>query len=137
MFVENGHVREEVERLEDDPDPAAHRVHVDARSRDLLAAHDDSSCVDRLEQIHAAQERRLARARRADEADDLVLGQLEVDPAQHLELPEGLAQSRDLQRRRAHAALPACWRRLSRATSQSVKRAMGIVSAMKMIAVAM
>ena len=107
------------------------------RCRDLLAAHDDPSGVDRLEQIHAAQERRLPRAGRADEADDLVLGQLKVDAAQHLELPEGLAQSRDLQRRRAHAALPACWRRLSRATSQSVKRAIGIVSAMKMIAVAM
>ena len=38
---------------------------------------------------------------------------------------------------RAHASLPACCRRLSRATSQSVNRAIGIVSAMKMIAVAM
>ena len=86
-------MREEVEGLEDDPDAAPHRVHVDAVRRDLLAADDDPPGVDRLQQVHAAQQRRLPRARRADEADDLVLGQLEVDPAQHLELPERLVDA--------------------------------------------
>ena len=96
--------------------------------------------VDRLEQVDAAEERRLARARRADQADDLVLGEREVDAPQHLEPAERLAERLDASaavRRRAHASLPACCRRLSRATSQSVKRAIGTVSATKMIAVAM
>ena len=46
--------------------------------------------VDRLEQVDAAQQRRLAGAGRADQADDLVLGDREVDPAQHLDLAERL-----------------------------------------------
>ena len=128
-------MREEVERLEHDPDPAPDDVDVDAAPRDLLAADEDPARVDRLEQVDAAQQRRLPGARRADQADDLVLGQREVDPAQHLGLAERLPEAVDLER--AHASLPACCRRLSRATSQSVNRAIGIVSAMKMIAVAM
>ena len=79
---------------------------------------------------------------RADQADDLVLGEREVDPAQHLELAERLVhalepQSRRLQAPRpvaAHASLPACCRRRSRATSQSVKRASGIVIATNSVA---
>ena len=133
-------MREEVEGLEDDPDPATHAVDVDAARGDLLAADDDAARVDRLEQVDAAQERRLARARGADEAYDLVLGEAQVDAAEDLELVEGLVQALDLESTTvlgAHASLPACWRRLSRAMSQSVKRAIGTVSAMKMSAVAM
>ncbi len=66
-----------------------------------------------------------------------MLGELEVDAAQHFELPERLVQARDLERGGGHASLAACCRRLSRAMSQSVNLAIGIVSAMKMIAVAM
>ena len=55
--VEDGHVREEIERLEDDPDPAAQLVHVDSACRDVLTTHGDASRVDRLEQVDAAQER--------------------------------------------------------------------------------
>ena len=93
--LEHAHVREEVERLEDDPDPAADPVDVDAARGDLLAVDDDPAGVDRLEQVDAAQQRRLARAGGADQADDLVLGDVEVDPAQHLELAERLAQPFD------------------------------------------
>ena len=118
-------MREEVEGLEDDPDPAAHPVHVDAARGDLLAGDDDPPGVDRLEQVHAAQQGRLAGARGADQADDLVLGHGEVDPAQHLELAERLVQPLDPERV-AHTSRPACWRRRSRATSQSVNRASGI-----------
>ena len=81
-------MREEVERLEDDPDPAAQLVDVDVACGDLDAADDDPAGLDRLEQVDAAQQRRLAGARGADQADDLVLGDVEVDPAQHLELAE-------------------------------------------------
>src|SRR4029077_11238306 len=90
----------------------------------------DSPRLDWLEQIDAAQERRLAGARRTDQADDLVLADIEVDPPQHLELAEGLVEALDQKRTaggRAHTNLPAWCRLRSRATSQSVKRASGIV----------
>ena len=138
--VEDGHVREEIERLEDDPDPAAQLVHVDSACRDVLTAHDDASRVDRLEQVDAAQERGLPGAGSADEAYDLVLGEAQVDASEDFELVEGLVQTLDVESvtvAAAHASLPACWRRLSRAISQSVRRAIGTVSAMKMSAVAM
>ena len=137
--VEHGHVREEVERLEDDPDTAPHVVHVDAGCRDLLAANQDSPGVDRLEQVDAAQERRLAGAGRADQADDLVLGEREVDPAEDLELAERLvdALERECGAVRAHRMPPASWRRRSRAISQSVNRVIGTVSARNRIAVQM
>ena len=128
---------EEVVRLEDDPDPAADRVDVDVPRRDLRSADEDPARLDRLEEVDAAQKRRLARAGRPDQADDLVLVDLEVDPAQHLELAEGLVHAFDAEceggssavacRDGAHASLPACCRFRSRAISQSVNRASGIV----------
>ena len=125
-------MREEVVGLEDDPDPAADAVHVDTACRDLLAVDHDAALVDRLEQVDAAEQRGLARAGRADQAHDLVLGDLEIDPAQHLVLAEGLVQVLDQDG--AHAMPPATRRRRSRATSQSVKRASGIVIATKSVA---
>ena len=115
---EHRHVREEVERLEDDSDPAADRIDVDVTSRDLVPADDDPARLHGLEQVDAAEQRRLAGARGADQADDLVLVDLEVDPAQHLELPERLVQALDAEHRgvrlqpdagviRHHASLPA------------------------------
>ena len=95
--LEHAHVREEVEGLEDDPDLASDAVHVDAARRHLLAGDRDAARVDRLEEVHAAQERRLARAGRADQAHDLVLGERQVDPAEHLELAEGLVDALELQ----------------------------------------
>ena len=130
--LEHRHVREEVVRLEDDPDPAPDPVDVDAPCRDLLALDDDPAGVDRLEQVDTAQERRLPGAGGADQADDLVLGDLQVDPAQDLVLAEGLVQILDLDC--AHASPPACRLRRSRATSQSVKRASGIVIATNSVA---
>ena len=103
---------------------------------DLLALDDDAAGVDRLEQVDAAQQRRLARPRRADEAHDLVLLDGEVDAlaaprgrrrtcagprcAAPRSAPVGLTGASSGARRR--------WRRRSRATSQSTNRAIGIVS---------
>ncbi len=84
-------MREEVVRLEDDPDPAAHRVDVGA-PRDLLAAEEDAAGVDPLEQVDAAEQCRLARSRCADESHDFVLGNGQVDAPQHLVTAEGLRQ---------------------------------------------
>ena len=67
------------------PIAAPDAVDVDALGGDLLALDDDPPGVDRLEQVDAAQQRRLAGPGRADEADDLVLGDVEVDAAQDLE----------------------------------------------------
>ena len=75
-----------------------------------------------------------ARVGRAEDRRDRVPGGLEA--AQDLQLPERLANPLDLEQR-SHAASPlACRRRRSRATSQSVKRASGIVIATKRTAAA-
>ena len=65
---------------------------------DLVAFDDDPAGVDRLQQVDAAQQRRLARARRPDEADDLVLRDGEVDAAQDLDGAERLVQALDPER---------------------------------------
>ena len=124
------------------PIPRRTRLTSIPRAGDLLAGDDDPAGVDGLEQVDAAQEGRLARARGADQADDLVLGEREVDAAEHLELAERLVDALDgragvwpkSDTGLAHASLPACWRRRSRATSQSVKRASGIVIATNSVA---
>ena len=64
------------------------------------AGDHDPSRVDRLEEVDAAKERRLARAGRADEAHDLVLGERQVDAAEHLELAEGLVDALEHERMR-------------------------------------
>ena len=66
-------MREEVEALEHDADVLAQRVEVDAAARHPFAVDADLALLDRLQRVDAAQQRRLAAARRADEADDLVL----------------------------------------------------------------
>src|SRR5262249_48020379 len=121
---------------EDDADPASDAVGVDAVRRHVLAGDEDPARVDGLEQVDAAEQRRLAGARRADQADDLVLGDREIDAAEHLGAPERLVQLLDPECRR-HATTPAAWRRRrSRATSQSVNRVSGIVIATKSTAAA-
>src|SRR5262249_26082030 len=82
-------------------------------------------------QVEAPQQGGLARAGRADQADDLVLLDHEVDVPEHLDVAEGLAERLD-DHGRAHSTTPAAWlRRRSRATSQSVKRVCGTVIATK------
>ena len=103
-------MREEVEGLEDDADPAPYGVDVDAARRDLVAVHEDAAAVDRLEEVHAPQQRRLARAGGADETDDFVLRNVEVDAAEHLHLAEGFVDV--LEPERAHIAIAPAWRRL-------------------------
>ena len=96
-------MREQVERLEHDADPPPDRVDVDAAGGDLLAVDDDPAGVDRLEQVDAAQERRLAAPRRADEADDLVLGDRRGRcPRSTSRSPERLVEALDAHGGRAH-----------------------------------
>ncbi len=74
--------------------PMRRRMRLTSTPRgDLLALDDDAARVDRLQQVDAAQQRGLPRTRGADQAHHLVLGHLEVDAAQHLELAERLADA--------------------------------------------
>ena len=100
-------MREQVERLEDDVDLTPHRIRVDARRRDVETVHHDPTFVERLQQVDAAQERRLPGAAGADQTDHVVIGDLEVDPAQHLELAEPLVHAVDPDCN-AHTIAPAC-----------------------------
>ena len=95
-------MREEVELLEDDPDPLADEVELPAllagaRSgpfADVAALEEDLAFLGRLEQVDAAQQRALAGAARAEDADDFAFGDVEVDRPQHLERRRSACGSR-------------------------------------------
>ena len=78
-------MREEVEALEDHADFLAHLVDVG-----LAVKHDaiDADLAGRrlLEVVHAAQQRALARTGRADDDDDFLLLDREVDALEHLDV---------------------------------------------------
>src|SRR5215213_8081569 len=84
-------VREEVELLEDHPD-----LRAQLRQRLTGAAHGPSveahlALVDGLQAVDAAQHRRLARARRPGDHDDLPTTDRQIDPVQDDVFPEALA----------------------------------------------
>ncbi len=112
--AQDRHVGEEVEGLEDDPDPPADGVDVDVPVGNLSPFDPDATLVDVLEQVDAPQEGRLPGATRTDQTDDLVVRDLEVDPAQHLQVIEGLPEPLDTERGPGHAVVPAIRRRRSR-----------------------
>ena len=122
--LEHAQVREQVVGLEDEPEPAPDPDRVDRGIGDHLAVEEDVAVVDLLEQVDAAQERRLARAGGADQRDRLVLGDLEVDPVQHLASPKALVTPRiSSTGPRRHVAAP------RRSSQRSSSRASGIVIA--------
>ena len=63
------------------PGLAADLLDVAQVPRQLDAVDDDAPLVVRLEAVDAADQRRLAGPRRADDDDDLLLADLEVDAA--------------------------------------------------------
>ena len=67
--LEHRQVREEVVGLEDDAEAPADRHRLNRRVGDHLAVEEDVAVVDLLEQVDAAQQRRLARAGGADQGD--------------------------------------------------------------------
>ncbi len=79
-----GEVGEEVEALEHHAHFLADLADVRVGARDAVVLDPDLARVEVLQPVHAAQERALARARGADDEDDLALGYLEVHA------PEGL-----------------------------------------------
>ena len=133
---EHGHVREEVVRLEDDPDAPPHAVEVHARRGDLVAAEDDPALV------HGSS--RFTQRRSVDLPEpDAPITQTTSCCASSRSTPSaprgrrrtcGCPRGGAPAARSRHPARGSC-RRRSRATSQSVSRASGIVSAMKRSAV--
>ena len=90
------HVREQVELLEDH---ARHRallrddffrhalaLAVDIMITDLLTVEDDLTRLERLQQVDAAQQGRLARAARADDRHDLLLVHIQRDVREYREV---------------------------------------------------
>jgi hypothetical protein len=87
------HMREEVVGLEHDADPLAHRLRIEPRLGDVHAVQKDRAVVDRLQQVDAAQQRRLAGPRRADQADHLALPDIKVDAPADLMVAKALAHA--------------------------------------------
>ena len=83
------HVAEQGVVLEDEADAAlAHR-----HARGVLVAEQDAAGARHLEAGDEAQERRLARARRAEQRQELAGGDLEVETGNRRRRAEGLDQS--------------------------------------------
>jgi hypothetical protein len=104
--AEHAQVRKEVELLEDhaDPLPDARRVH--AAARDFLALEPDRAGVETLEQVRAAEERRLAAPARADDRQDLSCADGQVDAAEDVGRAETLVDRREPKRRRRRSGRP-------------------------------
>ena len=83
-------MREQIEALEHDADPAADRIGVAAGLGDVVTVEQDRPVVDRLEQVHAPQQRALAGARGANQADHLRLADIEAEPVEHRAFTEPL-----------------------------------------------
>src|SRR4051794_21953073 len=73
---------------------------------DELAVDPEATGVDALQVVDAAQEGRLARARRAEHAHHLARADLERHPAKHLESTEALVHALGPEHRVAHPAAP-------------------------------
>ena len=126
-------MRKQVVGLEDDSDAATDDVKVGVEACDVdVAIEGDRAGIDRLQAIHATQQRRLARTRGADEHDRLMGFYLEVDPAKDGVLIERLPDPANRQDGRVHDVPPARRRLRDRDWIQSANRVIGIVSAMKM-----
>ena len=95
QVAQHGEMREEVEALEDHPDPPAGGVDVDVGVGHLVVADDDPTGRRGLEHVDAPQQRRLARPRRADHAHDLAGVDLQADVLEHLVVAERLGQVLD------------------------------------------
>ena len=69
--AEHVEVREQVELLEHHADAGAHEIEVGVRIADVLTFDEDAPRRRLFETVDTTQQRRLARARRADDAHDL------------------------------------------------------------------
>ena len=86
-------MRIEVEGLEHHADALAGVVDVGPRVEHVDAVHHHRAGGRLLQSVEAAQQGRLARARRADDEDELALGDREVDALQDMERAEMLVEA--------------------------------------------
>jgi hypothetical protein len=102
--VGHAHVLEQRVVLEHEPDRALlHR-----QEGGVVAAEQDAAAVRRVEPGDDAQQRRLARARGAEQAEQLARAHVEVEVVQHGGRVEGLRQALDADRGRVRVnAVPA------------------------------
>ncbi len=84
--LQHAHRGEQVVGLEDNADLLVEAGAAEALVVDIDAVDADAALVELGQPVDAAQQRRLAGARRADQADDFVVGHAEVDLVQHLAL---------------------------------------------------
>ena len=81
--AQHGQVREQLEILEHHAHALAHKARGAGAALFDSAFEDDAAAIDGLERVGAAQQRRLAGAGRADQADDLAAIDLEADAERH------------------------------------------------------
>jgi hypothetical protein len=91
--LERGAVRKQVEALEHHRDLGAHRADLPLGAVHARSVHPDLAAVVGFEPVDAAQERRLARAGRPDDADHLTLRHPRGDALEHRHRPEMLADA--------------------------------------------
>src|SRR5919198_657960 len=91
QVVDHLQVREEVELLEDDPDPLTDLLRLDASGCDLAALEEDPAAVDRLEQVDAAKQRALAAPTRTDHDQHLARVDGQIDGVEDEVVAEALA----------------------------------------------
>src|SRR5215831_2393713 len=83
---------EQLKILEHHADVTPRLEGLPSEARDVLSVELDGAGVDVLEQVEAAQQRRLARARRTDHDHGLALFNVERDVLQHVQVAEGLIE---------------------------------------------
>jgi hypothetical protein len=109
-FSERRRTRQEVESLEDEPDLPVpdRRQGIVVEARDVAAGQAIRTRGRRVETAEDVHERRLARAGRPDDRDELALGDIDADAAQradgHLADLVGLDEVADLDERRQFVA---------------------------------
>src|SRR5262249_18760763 len=124
--LKRGPVGEEVELLEDDPDPLAHEVELvpgltggrAGAFADVVPLEEDLPLLGGLEDVDAAEQGALAGSTWPDHADNFSPGDVEVDAAKHLKLAKALVDPHELEHRLGHRHRPSGARpaRLRRAT---------------------
>lgn len=82
-ILEDIHVLEEVELLEDHPHPGADLVDVASSRQEIFAFEKDLALVRPLKQVETAKEGGLASAGRADDGDDVALLDIQGDSLQY------------------------------------------------------
>ena len=125
--LEHRHVREEVERLEDDADLAAQRVHVDLALGDRLAVDDDRALLTASSRLRQRSSVDLPEPDAPIRHTTSCSATVRLDLVEHRVLAEALGHVLDLHECRIGHAVRSASSRSRRSIRPSVKRASGIV----------